>query len=256
MSRRSAGWRRAQDPSRPRRLRADLLRPGRRGADGRRHRARGRAAAQGARRSGPGAADVAAAGLRRGLHLRARTRGRSHRRDREPPLGRAAEGRPDQRRRAARHERLLPGPARRADRALPRHRPHLLLMRVPLLARQALAEMLGSGGLVAVVIGSGIAAARLSPHDVGLELFENAAVTGAGLVALILAFGPASGGHFNPVISVADRIFGGIDNRQLATYLPAQLVGGVLGAVAANLMFSRSAVSISTHSRSSGGLWL
>jgi len=127
---------------------------------------------------------------------------------------------------------------------------------VPLLARQALAEFLGSAGLVAVVIGSGIAAQRLSPDDTGLELLENALVTGAGLVALILAFGPASGGHFNPVVSLADRAFGGITNRQLAAYIPAQLAGGVVGAVAANLMFSLDTVTISTHHRSSGGLWL
>jgi len=127
---------------------------------------------------------------------------------------------------------------------------------LPLLARQALAEFLGSAGLVAVVIGSGIAAQRLSPHDTGLELLENALVTGAGLVALILAFGPASGGHFNPVITCADRVFGGIGNRQLAAYLPAQLAGGVVGAVLANLMFDLHAISISTHHRSSGGLWL
>ncbi|HET6909316.1 MAG TPA: MIP/aquaporin family protein [Mycobacteriales bacterium] len=127
---------------------------------------------------------------------------------------------------------------------------------VSLLARQALAEFLGSAGLVAVVIGSGIAAQRLSPTDTGLELLENALVTGAGLMALILAFGPASGGHFNPVVTLADRVLGGITNRQLATYLPAQLAGGVIGAVLANLMFSVDAVSISTHHRSSGGLWL
>jgi arsenate reductase len=128
--------------------------------------------------------------------------------------------------------------------------------RFPLLWRQALAEFLGSAGLVAVVIGSGIAAQRLSPHDVGLELLENALVTGAGLVALILAFGPVSGAHFNPVVTLADRVFGGVGNRQVAIYLPAQLAGGVVGAVLANLMFSLDAISISTHHRSSGGLWL
>src|SRR5918911_1724379 len=93
----------------------------------------------------------------------------------------------------------------------------------PLLARQALAEFLGSAGLVTVVIGSGIAAQRLSPGDVGVELLENALVTGAGLAALILAFGPASGAHFNPVVSLTDRVFGGITGRQLAAYLPAQV---------------------------------
>jgi arsenate reductase len=129
-------------------------------------------------------------------------------------------------------------------------------VRLSLLARQALAEFLGSAGLVAVVIGSGIAAARLSPDDTGLQLLENALVTGAGLVALILAFGPVSGGHFNPVVTLADRAFGGVTNRQVAVYLPAQVLGGAVGAVAANLMFELPAVSVSTTDRSSGGLWL
>jgi arsenate reductase len=128
-------------------------------------------------------------------------------------------------------------------------------VRLTLLARQALAEFLGSAGLVAVVIGSGIAAQRLST-DPGLRLLENALVTGAGLVALILAFGPVSGGHFNPVVTLAGRVFGGVSTRQVAAYLPAQLAGGVVGAVAANLMFSLPAISVSGHERSSGGLWL
>ena len=122
--------------------------------------------------------------------------------------------------------------------------------------RQALAEFLGSAGLVTVVIGSGIAAARLSPDDVGLQLLENGLATGAGLVALILAFGPVSGGHFNPVVTLADRFFGGVTNRQVAVYLPAQLVGGVVGAVVANVMFGLPAVSVATTERSAGGLWL
>lgn len=129
-------------------------------------------------------------------------------------------------------------------------------MRLTLLARQALAEFLGSAGLVTVVIGSGIAAQRLSPDDVGLQLLENALATGAALVALILAFGPVSGGHFNPAVTLADRFFGGVSNRQVAAYLPAQLVGGAVGAVIANLMFDLPAVSVSTTERSSGGLWL
>jgi glycerol uptake facilitator-like aquaporin len=122
--------------------------------------------------------------------------------------------------------------------------------------RQALAEFLGSAGLVTVVIGSGIAARRLSPDDVGLQLLENALATGAALAALILAFGPVSGGHFNPVVTLADRLFKGVTNRQVAAYLPAQLVGGVVGAVLANLMFDLPAVSVSTTDRSGGGLWL
>jgi arsenate reductase len=129
-------------------------------------------------------------------------------------------------------------------------------VRLTPLARQGLAEFLGSAGLVTVVIGSGIAAARLSPDDVGLQLLENALVTGAGLVALILAFGPVSGGHFNPVITLADRFFGGVSNRQVAIYLPAQVVGGAVGAVLANLMYDLPAVSISTKDRSGAGLWL
>ena len=124
------------------------------------------------------------------------------------------------------------------------------------LGRQALAEFLGSAGLVTVVIGSGIAAQRLSPDDTGLQLLENALATGAGLVALILAFGPVSGGHFNPVITLADRFFGGLPNRSAALYLPAQLVGGVAGAVLANLMFDLPAVTISGKDRSAAGLWL
>jgi arsenate reductase len=123
-------------------------------------------------------------------------------------------------------------------------------------ARQALAEFLGSAGLVTVVIGSGIAAQRLSPNDVGLQLLENALATGLGLAALILAFGPVSGGHFNPVITLADRFLGGVTNRQVAVYLPAQLAGGAVGAVVANLMFDLPAISISGKDRSGAGLWL
>ncbi len=129
-------------------------------------------------------------------------------------------------------------------------------MRLTRLARQGLAEFLGSAGLVTVVIGSGIAAQRLSPDDVGLQLLENALATGAGLVALILAFGPVSGGHFNPVITLADRFFGGVSTRQVAVYLPAQVVGGGVGAVVANLMFELPAVSLSTTDRTGAGLWL
>ena len=128
-------------------------------------------------------------------------------------------------------------------------------MRLSLLIRQAAAEFLGSAGLVTVVIGSGIAAQRLST-DPGLQLLENALVTGAGLVALILALGPVSGGHFNPVVTLAARVFGGVNTRQIAAYLPAQLAGGAAGAVAANLMFSLPAVTVSTRDRAAGGLWL
>jgi glycerol uptake facilitator-like aquaporin len=129
-------------------------------------------------------------------------------------------------------------------------------VRLTRIARQALAEFLGSAGLVTVVIGSGIAAERRSPDDVGLQLLENALATGAGLVALILAFGPVSGGHFNPVITLADRFFGGVSTRQVAVYLPVQVIGGVVGAVVANLMFELPAVSVSTTDRTGAGRWL
>jgi arsenate reductase len=125
-----------------------------------------------------------------------------------------------------------------------------------LVARQALAEFIGTALLVAVVVGSGIAAARLSPGATGLQLLENAAATAAGLVAIILAVGPVSGGHLNPVVSIADRYFGGITTRQLRYYIGAQFLGGAFGAVIANLMFSEPAVELSTHTRSGSGIWL
>jgi glycerol uptake facilitator-like aquaporin len=120
----------------------------------------------------------------------------------------------------------------------------------PPLARRLLAELLGSAFLAALVIGSGIAAQTLSPGDVGLQLFENAA-TAAGLFAIILMFGPVSGGHFNPAVSLADASFGGLAWRETLAYIPAQVVGCALGAIVANGMFSLAAVSISTHHRAS-----
>jgi arsenate reductase len=122
----------------------------------------------------------------------------------------------------------------------------------PPLARRLLAELLGSAFLAAIVIGSGIAAQQLSPTDVGLELLENATATAAGLFTIILMFGPVSGGHFNPVVSLADASFGGMRWRDVLAYIPAQASGCVLGAVAANGMFALAAVSISTKHRASG----
>jgi glycerol uptake facilitator-like aquaporin len=114
-----------------------------------------------------------------------------------------------------------------------------------------LAEFMGCAFLAALVIGSGIAAQTLSPGDAGLQLFENAAATAAGLFAIILMFGPVSGGHLNPVVSLADAFFGGISRRDALAYVPAQVAGCVLGAVTANGMFSLAAISISTHHRAS-----
>jgi arsenate reductase len=110
--------------------------------------------------------------------------------------------------------------------------------------------------LLATVVGSGIMGERLAGGNVAVALLANTVATGAVLVALILAFGPVSGGHFNPVVTLAGRVFGGVSTRQVAVYLPAQLVGGVVGAIAANLMFDLPAISVSGHERASGGLWL
>jgi arsenate reductase len=120
------------------------------------------------------------------------------------------------------------------------------------LPRRLFAEFLGSAFLAATVIGSGIAAAQLSPGDTGLQLLENAAATAAGLFTFILMFGPVSGAHFNPVVSLVDAAFGGLRWRHALAYIPAQVGGCIAGAVAANLMFSLTAISISTHHRASG----
>jgi len=119
------------------------------------------------------------------------------------------------------------------------------------LGRRLIAEFLGSAFLAALVIGSGIAAQRLSPGQTGLQLLENAAATAAGLFAIILMFGPVSGGHFNPVVSFVDTAFGGLSWRDATAYLPAQVAGCIGGAVLANLMFALPAVSISAKHRAS-----
>jgi len=124
------------------------------------------------------------------------------------------------------------------------------------LARRLLAEALGTGLLVMAVVGSGIMASRLSPDDVGLQLLENAAATAGALVGLIWMLGAASGAHFNPVVTLLDRAFGDISNRDTGCYIAAQVAGGCLGAIVANVMFELPAVDPSTTVRSSGALWL
>ena len=126
----------------------------------------------------------------------------------------------------------------------------------PPLPVRVLAELIGSAFLAALVVGSGIAAQTLSPGNVGLELFENAAATAAGLYAIILMIGAVSGGHFNPMVSIVDAVFGGISWRDILAYIPAQIAGCVGGAVIANTMFGLQAVSISQHDRTSAGHWL
>jgi arsenate reductase len=122
--------------------------------------------------------------------------------------------------------------------------------------RRLLAEFAGSAFLAALVIGSGIAAQQLSAGNTGLELFENAAATGAGLAAIILMFGAVSGGHFNPVVSFVDAWFGGLSWRDATAYLPVQVAGCTVGAVVANVMFSRAAFEVSTKHRASAAHFL
>lgn len=121
--------------------------------------------------------------------------------------------------------------------------------------RKALAELIGSLLLTATVVGSGIAAQRLSPDDVGLQLLENSVVTGAGLTALILALGPVSAA-FNPVVTLAERLLGSISTAAAAVFVAAQVLGCCAGAVVANLMFDLPAVAVSRHVRSGSGLLL
>ena len=125
------------------------------------------------------------------------------------------------------------------------------------LARRGLAEFLGTALLLIAVVGSGIAAQRLSPQQTGLELLENSTATAAALVAIILALEPVSGAHLNPVVTLADRLLGsGMSWTECACYWLAQVVGGVVGVIAANLMFGLAPVQASTHVRTGPGLWL
>ncbi|MCA8967755.1 MAG: aquaporin, partial [Planctomycetes bacterium] len=124
------------------------------------------------------------------------------------------------------------------------------------LARRLAAEAMGTALLIVAVIGSGIAASRLSSADVGLQLLENAAATAGALIGLILMFGAVSGAHFNPVVSLLDRMLGTTTTRDTGLYIVAQVVGGCLGAVLANVMFELPAVELSTTERSSPALWL
>lgn len=124
--------------------------------------------------------------------------------------------------------------------------------------RRLLAELVGTALLVAVVVGSGIAAQQLSPNDVGLQLLQNSTATVLGLGVLILIFGPVSGAHFNPVVSAADWLLGrrsgtGLTGRDVATYSVAQILGAILGAVLANVMFDLPVASISVKDRVTTG---
>ncbi len=123
------------------------------------------------------------------------------------------------------------------------------------LARRLVAEFTGTAFLLAGVVGSGIMAERLT-DDVGLQLLQNALATAGVLTALILALGPASGAHFNPAVTLADRFFGGLDSKTATGYIVMQSCGGVVGVVAANVMFALPAVDLSTKERLGGHLLL
>lgn len=123
------------------------------------------------------------------------------------------------------------------------------------LARRATAEFLGTAFLVMAVVGSGVMASRLSPDDVGLQLLQNSLATGAALVALIMALQPVSA-SFNPVVTLVERALGMIDTTTAAGLVVGQILGGLAGTVAANLMFGLDAVSWSTHQRTGVPLWL
>ena len=124
------------------------------------------------------------------------------------------------------------------------------------LPRRLAAEAIGTAFLIIAVIGSGIMASQLSPNDVGLQLLENAAATAGALVGLILMFGAVSGAHFNPVVTLTDRMLGTATTSDTIFYVCAQVVGGCVGTVLANLMFELPAVEWSTKDRTSPALWL
>jgi glycerol uptake facilitator-like aquaporin len=120
----------------------------------------------------------------------------------------------------------------------------------------ATAELLGTALLVAAVVGSGIAAQRLSPGQPGLQLFVNSVVTAAALVVIILALGPVSGAQLNPVVTTVDRWFGGVGSKTAAVCIGSQFAGAIVGTMAANIMYGDAAITLSTHHRATGPVLL
>ena len=129
-------------------------------------------------------------------------------------------------------------------------------MSVVTLSRRVTSELLGTAMLLATVVGSGIMAERLSGGSVALALLANSLATGAGLIALILAFSSVSGAHFNPVVTLAEAAEGRLPWRQVPGYVAAQVLGAVLGVILAHLMFELPAVQTSTHVRAGSSLVL
>ncbi len=129
------------------------------------------------------------------------------------------------------------------------------------LTRRLTAELIGTGLLVTVVVGSGVAAQRLSPDDVGLQLLENSTATALGLTVLILMFAPVSGAHLNPMVSAADWLLGrrtgtGLTGREVLAYTVVQVIGGIAGAMLANLMFEVSLTQLATTERDGANVLL
>jgi glycerol uptake facilitator-like aquaporin len=120
----------------------------------------------------------------------------------------------------------------------------------PTLPRRIVSEFMGTAFLVAAVVGSGIMGDRLAGGNVAVALLANTIATGAALAALILTFGPISGAHLNPAVTIVDAIERGVSWTMAACYVPAQCAGGICGAIAAHLMFSLPAISLSHHARS------
>ena len=123
------------------------------------------------------------------------------------------------------------------------------------LTRRAFAEFLATALLVAAVVGSGIAAQTLSPNDVGLQLLENTIATAGALFAIIVAFAPISGSHLNPVVTIVDCAIGRRSWSDAIAYIPAQVVGAIVGAIVANVMFDRAAIETSTKVREGSNIY-
>ena len=121
------------------------------------------------------------------------------------------------------------------------------------LSRRVVAEGLGTAGLLAAVVGSGIMGQQLAGGNLALALLANTLATGAMLVTLIFTFGPISGAHFNPAVTLADASQGGLNWREVPAYLAAQVLGALLGVGAAHLMFGQALLQVSRHARAGGG---
>jgi arsenate reductase len=123
------------------------------------------------------------------------------------------------------------------------------------LTRRAFAEFLATALLVAAVVGSGIAAQTLSPNDVGLQLLENTIATAGALFAIIVVFAPISGSHLNPVVTIVDCAIGRRSWSDAIAYIPAQVLGAIVGAIVANVMFDRAAIETSTKVREGSNIY-